>query len=248
MAVEISRQSYLFAKLSKDTAEGKGLDDYMQRLMHKEENPEQVGEPKGIYYNYIHDLESVWWIVVWALFNFEKKDARTDSYTTRQRKLNKDKLFSGTVDNNYRFKFLSVRESYAETIACLPKYFKDLSAMLGTIAKVITELYQKKESNKEWNKENPILWDESSNIHKIFIGLLDDVTTEQIEIVRVPGIDDKTVPIPGIDDGIVLIPGIYDGIIPATQSNKWRMDEQDSEQCNKSQRYCIVFTTSPILL
>ena len=223
MAVEVADQAYYFSEQS--TGAGKELDDYRQEHKAYEKNRETNDTSKGVFYNYIHDLESVWWIVVWALFNFEKKDARTDSYTTRQRKLNKDKLFSGTIDGNYRFKFLSVRESYAETIACLPKYFKDLSAMLGTIAKVITELYRKKESNKEWNKGDPILWDESSNIHKIFIGLLDDVTTEQFEIVRVPGIDE-----------VIHIPGIDDEIPPATRSNKRRTDEQDSERSNKRQR------------
>ena len=74
MAVEIASQRYLFAKLSKDTAEGKGLDDYMQRQVDKEKNPRTDDTPEGIYYNYIHDLESVWWIAVWALFNSEKKD------------------------------------------------------------------------------------------------------------------------------------------------------------------------------
>ena len=185
---------------------------YDQESTPEDASAREVWAPRRVDYNYLHDLESVWWIIVWALFNFEKKDARTDSYTTRQRKLNKDKLFSGTIDSNYRFRFLSIRESYARTIRCLPKYFKNLSVMLGIIAKAITEFYRKKESNEE----GPIVWDESSNIHKIFIGLLDDVTTEQFEIVRVPGIDDE--------------------ILPATQSNKRRTDEQDSERSNKRQR------------
>ena len=201
MAVEISRQSYLFAKLSKDTAEGKGLVDYMQRLMHKEENPKQVGEPKGIYYNYIHDLESVWWIAVWALFNFEKKDAGTnksDSQATRQREFNKDTLFSGTVGNQDRFDFLSVRTTYADTTGCLPKYFENLIRTLGTIAEAITELYQWKELDYQVNesiKEEPILWDESSTIHGKFIRLLRRVEMEEFEIVRVLEIDDEISPL-----------------------------------------------------
>ena len=228
MAVEISRQSYLFAKLSKDTAEGKGLDDYMQRQVDKKENPRTDDTPKGIYYNYIHDLESVWWIAVWALFNFEKKDAGTnksDSQATRQRKFNKDNLFSGTVGNKDRFDFLSVQTTYADTTGCLPKYFENLIRRLGTIAEAITELYQWKELDyqvNESNKEDSILWDESSTIHGIFIGLLSNVM-EEFEIVRIPGIDDK----------IVLIPGIDDEILSATQSNKRRTDEQDSERSNK---------------
>ena len=222
MAVEISRQRYLFAKLSKDTAEGKGLDDYMQRLMHKQKNPRANNTPKGIYYNYIHDLESVWWIAVWALFNFEKKDIganEIDSWAAKQRKLNKDILFSGTVSNQDRIEFLSMRKTYAKKTKCLPEYFENLSTTLGTIAEAIIELYQWKELNyqvNESNKEEPILWDESSTIHKTFIRLLSRVNTEQFEIRRIPGIDDE--------------------ILPATQSNKRRTDEQDSERSNKRQR------------
>ena len=234
MAVEISRQKYLFAKLSKDTAKGKGPDDYMQRQVDKEKNPRAKNTPKGIYYNYIHDLESVWWIAVWALFNSEKKDIganKIDSWASKQRKLNRDILFSGTVDNQDRIEFLSMRKTYAKKTKCLPEYFENLSTTLGTIAEAIIELYQSKELNyqvDESNKEGPILWDESFNIHKVFIGLLDDVTTEQFEIVRVPGIDE-----------VIHIPGIDDEIPPATRSNKRRTDEQDSERSNKRQRWCI---------
>ena len=222
MSVEISRQSYLFAKLSKDTDEGKDSDDYERRQVDKEKNPRTDDTPEGIYYNYIHDLESVWWIAVWALFNFEKKDIganKIDSWAAKQRKLNKDILFSGTVGNQDRFEFLSIQNAYADTTECLPKYFANLPTTLGTIAEAIIELYQSKELNyqvDESNKEGPILWDESSNIHRIFIRLLSRVNTEEFEIRRIPGIDDE--------------------ILPATQSNKRRTDEQDSERSNKRQR------------
>ena len=212
----------MFAKLSKDTAEGKDSDDYEQRQVDKEKNPRAGNTPKGIYYNYIHDLESVWWIAVWALFNFEKKDIganKIDSWAAKQRKLNKDILFSGTVGNQDRFEFLSIQNAYADTTECLPKYFANLPTTLGTIAEAIIELYQSKELNyqvDESNKEGPILWDESSNIHRIFIRLLSRVNTEEFEIRRIPGIDDE--------------------ILPATQSNKRRTDEQDSERSNKRQR------------
>ena len=222
MSVEISRQSYLFAKLSKDTDEGKDSDDYERRQVDKEKNPRTDDTPEGIYYNYIHDLESVWWIAVWALFNFEKKDIganEIDSQAAKQRKLNKDILFPGTVGNQDRIEFLSMRKKYAKKTKCLPEYFANLPTTLGTIAEAIIELYQSKELNyqvDESNKEGPILWDESSNIHRTFIRLLNRVNTEEFEIRRIPGIDDE--------------------ILPATQSNKRRTDEQDSERSNKRQR------------
>ena len=236
MAVEVADQAYYFSEQS--TGADKTLDDYIQELKAYEKNRETNDTSQGVFYNYIHDLESVWWIIVWALFNFEKKDTEADSYTTIQRKLNKDKLFSGITDSNYRFIFHSMWEPYSQTIKCLRMYFKNLPVTLSVIAEAITDIYRMKELNKEWNKKVPIVWDESSNIHETFIRLLSRVNMKEFEMARVPGIDVKT----------SHTPRIIDGIPPATQSNKRHTDSQDSEQCNKRQRYCIVFTTSPILL
>ena len=189
MAVEATYRSYQFLDPVCYLSYGSENDDS------EDDNLESVDEI-GILYNYIHDLESVWWIAVWALFNFEKKDAGTnksDSQATRQRKFNKDTLFSGTVGNQDRFEFLSIQNAYADTTECLPKYFANLPTTLGTIAEAIIELYQLKELNyqvNESNKEEPILWDESSIIHEIFICLLSRVNTEEFEIRRIPGIDD----------------------------------------------------------
>ena len=194
MAVEVADQVYYFSK--QVTRTGKELDKIKQKHKAHEKNEETNDTSKGVYYNYIHDLESVWWIAVWALFNFEKKDIganKIDSWAAKQRKLNKDILFSGTVSNQDRIEFLSMRKTYAKKTKCLPEYFENLSTTLGTIAEAIIELYQWKELNyqvNESNKEEPILWDESSIIHEIFICLLSRVNTEEFEIRRIPGIDD----------------------------------------------------------
>ncbi|PAV18246.1 hypothetical protein PNOK_0673200 [Pyrrhoderma noxium] len=226
IAVEVVHQVYYFSK--RPARAGKKLDDYIQEYKAYEKNRETNDTSKKVYYNYIHDLESVWWIVIWAFLNFEKKDARTDSYTTkRQRKLNKDKLFPGTIDNYYRFIFLNVWGSYSQTIECLPMYFKNLPTTLGTLADAITDIYRVKESNKKWNEKVPIVWDESSNIHETFICLLSRVDMKEFEMARVPGINVKT----------SHTPRIIDGIPPATQSNKRHTDSQDPEQCNKRQRF-----------
>ena len=77
------------------------------------------------------------------------------------------------------------------------------------MANAITKVYRK----KVLKKIDRIIWDETSTIHETFIRLLSRVEIEEFEIVRVPGIDDE--------------------IPPATQSNKRRTDEQDSERSNK---------------
>ena len=106
MAIEVSKQSQLYTKKwfiipEKDTKEA--LEEALRKA--KEAMSSFYKDTKlsgGIYYNYIHDLESVWWIGVWSLFNFKKKHSRTDetdSLAANQNKLHNYILFSAPIDD-----------------------------------------------------------------------------------------------------------------------------------------------------
>ena len=123
MAVEVAEQAHLFAQYYRS----KRPAGYNQQI--GEETSDTVDTPKGIYYNYIHDLESIWWIAIWALFNFEKKHSRTDKadlLAAYERKTNRDLPFSG-FNNLDRFRFLRTNTIYTR---CLPKYFQNFSITL----------------------------------------------------------------------------------------------------------------------
>lgn len=67
MATEIAFGEYLFV-----SANNKGKIDPVAMLLASREEQKsessQANKGSGICYNYIHDIESVWWIMVWALF------------------------------------------------------------------------------------------------------------------------------------------------------------------------------------
>ena len=196
MAVEVAKQRRLYNQFSMgiDVDVDSGPDDYKREQKEKKKEPKTPDAPMGVYYNYVHDLESVWWIAVWVLFNFEKKHAGSDEVDSRaaeQRKLYERKLFSGIVCNVDRFDFLLEPDNYKEATKWLPKYLKSFITNLDSMANAITKVYRK----KVLKKIDRILWDESSTIHGKFIRLLRRVEMEEFKIVRVLEIDDEISPL-----------------------------------------------------
>ena len=196
MPVEIAKQRCLYNQrcINIDTDADSDSDDSEQEVANRNKKSETAGAPMGVYYNYVHDLESVWWIAVWVLFNFEKKHAGSDEVDSRaaeQRKLYERKLFSGIVCNVDRFDFLLEPDNYKEATKWLPKYLKSFITNLDSMANAITKVYRK----KVLKKIDRILWDESSTIHGKFIRLLRRVEMEEFKIVRVLEIDDEISPL-----------------------------------------------------
>lgn len=211
MTVEVADQLHIvFCHVG-----GKRIVDYRRWKENREKTLKSINTSRGIYYNYIHDLETIWWIAVWALFNFKKKHARadeTDLLAAYIRKINRDILFSGIIGNLNRNRLFRVNSTYTQATRCLPKYFDDFSLTFMTITEAIKDSYVEKGLCGVTN----ISWDEKSTIHDIFIELLDEVEMGKFEIVY---IQTPTT---------------------TTKSNKRYSDEQDSEREHKRQRYFIL--------
>ncbi|PAV16428.1 Pkinase domain-containing [Pyrrhoderma noxium] len=81
----------------------------------------------GIYHNYIHDLESLWWILVWTVFIY-KTTRRTDKTLEKRVKIQQrryNNLFSGNMGFRSRSLYLRdyrVFERYMENV---PPSLKD---------------------------------------------------------------------------------------------------------------------------
>ena len=194
MAVEVAKQRRLYNQFSMgiDVDVDSGPDDYKREQKEKKKEPKTPDAPMGVYYNYVHDLESVWWIAVWALFNFEKEHAdEIDSSAATERKINKNKLFSGIVRNMNRFDFFLEPYYYEIAIKWVPTYFKDFVFRLDLLSRATRRFYLK----KVLKKIGRIVWDESFTIHETFIRLLRRVEMEEFEIVRVLEIDDEISPL-----------------------------------------------------
>ena len=68
---------------------------------------------RGICANYIHDLESIWWIVIWTLFNYQEasmvaSNGKEYRETSEAQKNTISQLFNGVKANATRYFFLSM--------------------------------------------------------------------------------------------------------------------------------------------
>ena len=70
MAIEVACRAYHFMRqnLSRKILKEREKKGY---FVGKHRNLNDTAKP-GIYHNYIHDLESLWWILVWTTFVYEK--------------------------------------------------------------------------------------------------------------------------------------------------------------------------------
>ncbi|KAJ3779845.1 hypothetical protein GGU10DRAFT_391420 [Lentinula aff. detonsa] len=97
--------------------------------------------PPPFNHNALHDIESVWWVLVYTiLFN---EDAAGPSQNTSARQHLMNKLFSGQLNNNSRLPFL--RNPQFGT--CLPSSFSSLVPGLQEYARRLTAAFAAAEMN-----------------------------------------------------------------------------------------------------
>ena len=131
MAIEISTQSYQFSKprRSRDHIREREEKGYFNEKYSKPRNP-GVG---GIYYNYVHDLESLWWILVWTAFVYEKMPDPTYEMSAEWAKAQRSRyniLFPGDMYIIDRQLFLIDNSTFKARV-------KDVSPFLTGYARII---------------------------------------------------------------------------------------------------------------
>ena len=190
MAAEIASGRYLFA-YDDDEGEINPVAMLLASREEQESESSQANKGSGICYNYIHDIESVWWIMVWALFSFEKK-ARSgndvlDSLLSGTRRDNKRTLFPGTLTSGERYLFIQKESHFSNAVnGCIPQYFSDLTDTVRVLRKVIVKTYKKKEIDEpEVIKFDSSKDDGDMDPHRAFISTLRDTLMEDFEIVLV---------------------------------------------------------------
>ena len=152
MAVEVAFQSYQFLKehysktLLKER-EGKG------DFNHESSNPKSR-DKGGISHNYIHDLESLWWILVWTVFFYEKKPDPTDptdpvdetsaKWAEAQRG-SYNNLFPGDVNMKDRLSFLKVVDTFRGHIENVPPFFQGYAGIIKYLRALLVSEYNEVE-------------------------------------------------------------------------------------------------------
>ena len=128
MAIEVAFQSYQFRKpITMGLIKKRNKEGYFEAKYGKPKKPGR----SGIYHNYAHDLESLWWILVWTVFVYEKKPDPTvptdptDETSTKweaQQNSHND-LFPGDMDFMIRSSFLKDDNVFEEHITNVSSFF-----------------------------------------------------------------------------------------------------------------------------
>ena len=131
MAVEIMMQKYKFlpreqpkGPLSLTNYTSEDYDKVFQSALALEDNKgtkcTRVDE-QGIWANYLHDIESILWIAIWTLFNFESAPMAT-LISEKAKMIRKSQsyvnnlLLSGYMDYRDRMSFLFDSEQFERII------------------------------------------------------------------------------------------------------------------------------------
>ena len=122
--------------------------DSSSGLARRSDPPIHDGMPT-FWANYIHDLESIWWILIWTLLTYHKTG--NDNYTpdttieTQQRFLAAEKLFH--VNDYYldRLMHLEERDSFNEIAEAIPSFFKGLVEVAAVFREKLVLTYLEEE-------------------------------------------------------------------------------------------------------
>ena len=176
MSAEILAESYLYetdAPLSKTESE------IPQSLVDKE---------YGFWANYLHDLESVWWIVVWTITHFQKAsdfELRSQAYELEreQKSLVNKKIFSVFEGYLERQKFLSDERTFNYYISRFQNSFPAIRHISRVMRSRLMFTYYKREYDLD--ETVPILVSDEYLLHDNFLEVLRSHPCEDIEIVPI---------------------------------------------------------------
>ncbi|KAJ3780443.1 hypothetical protein GGU10DRAFT_380622 [Lentinula aff. detonsa] len=106
-------------------------------------SPLGVVDPEDPPFNHnaLHDIESVWWVLVYTILFNEDPAGPSQHTSTRQHLMNK--LFDGQLNNTSRFYFLR----NAQFNGCLPSSFSSLEPALQEYAKHLTAAFSAAEKD-----------------------------------------------------------------------------------------------------
>ena len=121
-------------------------------------NSYECESSSGIYANYLHDLESILWILVWTLFVYRKDSAEcVSSESTCAQKSEGDRLFAQAgMGLLHREKFLKSKETFNEKMKFIPDYFGNLKELITKFKDHLLNSYYDEEKNITSASNGPI--------------------------------------------------------------------------------------------
>ena len=101
----------------------------------------------GIYANYLHDLESILWIIIWTMFLYRKETIEfTDLKSMYAQKDAGSDLFSNETEGILnRVDFLTSKEAFTDQMEFIPEYYKNIKELATTFKDHLIKAYYKEE-------------------------------------------------------------------------------------------------------
>lgn len=198
MAVEIAHQGYIvkparFAGL---------LQTKTKAFKDKLPKSDQDKNNNIVWANYLHDLESIWWIAVWTFLNFEKDPGDNlscsrsspkakDQIRVFKRKEASDNLFPRKMDYMERWKFFTEDIVFQNTMNDLPCSLPVLYDIINTFRYHLGSTYIREEENSKC-MDLPIQLLDGGVLHREIINILPNEDIKLIAVKDAPVIIDET--------------------------------------------------------
>ena len=168
MAIEVAFQTYLHLKIPKES-----LLERCNVSSDKSCSSSSYNEPKkrcgSFWATYIHDLESIWWIVVWILHRFQKPEEKRET----SKKILKERHWEPSLDLGSlvsRFDFWLHDATFVDLIQEIPRPVRALKKFVVECRDALTAAYKAKEINMRANSQ--IYMSDRCTIHKEVLELL----------------------------------------------------------------------------
>ena len=140
------------------------------------------------YFTYIHDLESIWWILIWVLLGYRKagSEESTEDYKSEisQRKKNIAKLFSIKQKLTQRSDLVVDAWKLMAFMEVVQDSFKGLVQVASIFREKLALTYKE----EEWKVDFPIKLKDGGLLHQ---DILEAFRTSVIEYFDVDHINDK---------------------------------------------------------
>ena len=154
MAVEVACQSYEFAdeQESFDYLTEMGMEGYNPKVKidTRENSSPSTSNPTGIYHSYTHDVESIWWVLVWTVVAYGEIPVPTDEISVKCAEVQKSSyraLFPSDMSIEARLSFFKKLSTFTEYIKQVSPFFHGQVSAIDFFRSMLLAKYKQTEAN-----------------------------------------------------------------------------------------------------
>lgn len=154
MAVEVACQSYEFADEQESFGylTEMGMEGYNPKVKinTRENSSPSTSNPTGIYHSYTHDVESIWWVLVWTVFAYGEIPVPTDEISVKCAEVQKSSyraLFPSDMSIEARLSFFKKLSTFTEYIKQVSPFFHGQVSAIDFFRSMLLAKYKQTEAN-----------------------------------------------------------------------------------------------------